>query len=209
MQDSDNMAKQGPPRKIGKFTPLSLTSALQKAVPQRRKQRRFKDLQKLFAQEEICQNPNDVSLVDFLKSYPKAAQALQQKFNLRWVVIQNRRFRDNKKVQLLYDGSHAILQQESSPVHYFLLDTKHCLKLHTVNTPQGMPLLTFAHYKKKRIQHQAPLWQLLGYTKNPSELTKDPQTTEELQTFFNHYTPPKTRVTVCFVHDPVKNFDIF
>ena len=94
------MAEQGPPRKIGKHSPLSLTSALQKAIPQSKKQRRLKTLQKLFAQEEINKNPNDVGLVDFLTLHPKAAQILQQKINLRWVVIQHRRFRKNKKIRL-------------------------------------------------------------------------------------------------------------
>ena len=97
MQDSGNMAEQGLPRKIGKHSPLSLTSALQKAIPKSQKQRRLKTLQKLFAQEEINKNPDEVSLVDFLLLHPKAAQILQQKFNLCWVVVQNHVFSQKHK----------------------------------------------------------------------------------------------------------------
>ena len=161
-------------------------------------------MQKLFAQEEINQNPNDAGLVDFLLLHSKAAQTLQQKFNIRWFVIKKSRSHKNKRVQLVYDGSHVILQEESSPIHYFLLDAKHRLKLHTTNTTCGLPSLTLARYKKKRVQDQAPLWQLLGHHENPSQITTDPQTITELQTFLDHHTLPKTRVIVHFVHDPLK-----
>ena len=198
------MAEQDPPKKIGKFLPLSLTKALQKAVPRSQKQRRLQYLNKLFAQENINQNPDSVSLVDFLQWQPKAAQTLQQKFNVCFVVVQKRSYRNRRHIQLLYDGSHAILQDDHGPLHYFLLDKNNRLKLHTINNTNGIPPLTGARKTKKRIQNQAPLWQLIGHSERPPEATEEPQTKIELQTFLNKHTPPQTRVRVHFVTGPTK-----
>ena len=198
------MAEQGTPKKIGKCTPLSLTKALQKAVPRAQKQRRLQYLQKLFAQENINKNPEDVSLVDFLQLHPKAAKDLQQKFNVRCVVVQKRSHRNRRDIRFLYDGSRAILQDDNGPLHYFLLDKNNRLKQHTINNPCGIPPLTGANKKKRRTQNQAPLWQLLGHSEHPPEATQDPQTTMELQTFLNKHTPPHARVRVHFVTVPTK-----
>ena len=174
-------------------------------APRSQKQRRLQYLQKLFAQENIDKNPDDISLVDFLLLHPKAAQTLQQKFNARFAVVQKRRHGNKKETRLLYDGSRAILQDDNAPLHYFLLDKNNRLKQHTTNNTRGIPPLTGTNYKKRRVRNQTPLGQMIGSSEHLPEATQEPQTTTELQTFLGLYTPPHTRVHVHFVTSPTQD----
>ena len=91
------MAEQAKTKKTGKFLPLCLTKALQKAIPNIANKRRQAFLSKLCSQHAILQEPEQINLADFLSQYPQAATQLQQKFNVRWVVVQ-KQWRHNLKV---------------------------------------------------------------------------------------------------------------
>ena len=195
------MAEQAKTKKTGKFLPLCLTKALQKAIPNIANKRRQAFLSKLCSQHAILQEPEQINLADFLSQYPQAATQLQQKFNVRWVVVQ-KQWRHNLKVtRLVYDGSRAIVKDESSPMHFFLLDKNQSLKLHSRNGIKEMPRLTPIKYKKARIKNKKPLSQLLGLA---TDLTQDPQTTAELEAFLKQHTPPQTKVVVDFIYCPMK-----
>ena len=192
------MAEQVPTGKIGKCLPLSLTKALQKTQPNVVKHRRQKFLKQLFVQQGISQEPDDWSLIDFVSQHPSAAQKVQQKFNARWVIVQQQNL--PKMNKLVYDGSHAIVKNESSPIHFFWLAKNKRLKQHSINGLKNMPPLPPTKYKKIRNKNQKPLGQLLGFA---SCVTQDPQTTEELEMFLKNHTPPQTKVFVHFIFSPL------
>lgn len=199
------MDKPDPPRKIGKRLPLSLTKALQKTIPFAHTAPRLKFLQKLFIGEGIQDSPKNISLVNFVLHHPLAAQKVQQKYQFRWVVIKQWTKSNQRQVGLIYDATHAILKNESSPIHYFLLNKGDVLKQHTINDTQLLPSLSLPDRYKTLIKNQQPLWQLLGHEKSPSQLNTDPQSTADLETFLKKYTKPTTFVQVVFVSLTEKN----
>ena len=79
-------------------------------------------------QQGITQDPDQVTLSDFVSKHPLAAQKLQQNYNVRWMVVKKIWRKKEKHVQLVYDGSHATVQDESNPIHYFLLNAKNVLE---------------------------------------------------------------------------------
>ena len=135
-------------KKTGKCLPLCMTKAIQKTVPKIQKKRRLLFLQKLFVQQGITQDPDQVTLSDFVSKHPLAAQKVQQNYNVRWMIVKKIWRKKKKYVTLLYDGSHAIVEDQSSPIHYFLLNAKNVLEQHTVNSIQGMQPLSKPIYKK-------------------------------------------------------------
>ena len=192
------MAKLVPTGKTGKSLPLSLTKALQMTQPKVAKQRRQKFLENLFVQQDITQDLEHWNLIDFVSQHPSAAQKVQQKYNLRWVIVQKQPCRT--KIKLVYDGSHAVVKNESSPVHFFLLGKNKMLKQHSINGLKDMPPLSPIKSKKIRNKNQKPLGQLLGLA--PCS-TQDPQTTDELEAFLKNHTPPQTKVFVNFIFSPI------
>ena len=189
-------------KKTGKCLPLCMTKAIQKTVPKIQKKRRLLFLQNLFVQEGITKHPDQVTLTDFVSKHSLAAQKVQQNYNVRWMVAKKIWRKKEKHVQLVYDGSHATVQDESSPIHYFLLNAKNVLERHTVNSIQDMQPLSKPIYKKARIRKRQPLGELLGLD---MDLPGDPQTKEDLETFLKQHTPPQTKVCVHFVHSPSKD----
>ena len=103
------MAKLVPTGKTGKSLPLSLTKALQMTQPKVAKQRRQKFLENLFVQQDITQDLEHWNLIDFVSQHPSAAQKVQQKFNARWVIVQQQNL--PKMNKLVYDGSHASVKR--------------------------------------------------------------------------------------------------
>ena len=118
------MAGLAPTKKIGKCLPLCMTKVMQKTAPTIRKERRLLFLQNLCAQEGITQDPDQLTLTDFVSKHPLVAQKVQQNYNVRWMVVKKKWHKKEKNVKLVYDGSHATVQDESSPIHYFLLNAK-------------------------------------------------------------------------------------
>ena len=193
------MAQPAATEKTGKCLPLCLTRALQKTVPKIRKERRHSILQKVFVQHGISDDSEKWNLTDFLLQHPLAAQQLQQTFNIRWVIVKKQHRDKVKDNCLVYDGRHAIVKDESSPIHYFLLDKNNVLKQHAINSVMNLPHLSQKKYKKARLRNQKPLWQLLGLS---TCVAQDPQTTDELETFLKQHTPPQTQVRVHFLYAP-------
>ena len=193
------MAQPAATEKTGKCLPLCLTKAIQKTNPHIRKDRRDLVLKKLFDQHSILENPENWNLADFLQQHPLAAQQLQQTCNVRWVVVKKQWRHKNKDIRLVYDGRHAIVKDESSPIHCFLLSKNNVLKQHTLNNLENMPSLSSKKYKKARIKHQKPLWQWLGLS---TCVAQDPQTRDELELFLKEHTPPQTLVRISFLCAP-------
>ena len=135
------MAGLAQTKKTGKCLPLCMTKAIQKAVPKIQKKRRLAFLQKLFLQHGITEDPDQLTLSDFVSKHPLATQRLQQNYNVRWMVVKKIWRKKQKYLTLLYDGSNATVQDQSSPIHYFLLNAKNVLEQHTVNSIQGMQFL--------------------------------------------------------------------
>ena len=193
------MARLVDTEKTGKCLPLCLTKAVQKTVPQITKKRRHSVLKKLLVHHGISENPEHWSLTDFLLQHPLAAQQLQQNHNVRWVVVKKQNRHKVVDISLVYDGRHAIVKDESSRIHCFLLSKSNVLKQHTINNVQNLPHLSSKKYKKARIRKQKALWQWLGLS---SCVAPDPQTTEELEFFLKQHTPPQTMIRVDFVYAP-------
>jgi hypothetical protein len=194
------MEEQDQTKKIGKLSPLSLTKALQKTVPHVKKTAKCKYLQKLFEEEQIQCHPETTSVVDFVLYHPQAAKQLQQKYKFRWVIVRQHRWKNNKKVCIVYDATHAITKNDEGPVHYLLLSKKNVLKRHTKEDATNLPHLTNHKPPNLLLKNQQPLWQLLGYNSNPSSEKKDPQNKPALKTFLESFTQPKTFVQIYFVH---------
>jgi len=159
-----------------------------------RKQQRLAYLKKLFIAQEIKKNYNDIALVDFVLNHPSSAQKLQLKYNVRWVVIQKNYRNNYKTVQMIYDGSRAVNDDESSPIHYFLLNIKNVLVQHTINTVENLPSLSSSEIRIKEFRHPKPLWKLLGHEFNPSFEENEPQTKADLDAYLQLYVLPKTHV---------------
>ena len=77
------MARLVDTEKTGKCSPLCLTKAVQKTVPQIKKERRHSVLKKLLVHHGISEDPEHWSLTDFLLQHPLAAQQLQQNHNVQ------------------------------------------------------------------------------------------------------------------------------
>ena len=106
-------------------------------------------------------------------------------------------------IGLVYDGRHAIVKDESSPIHCFLLSKNNVLKHHTINGVFNLPHLSIRKFKKVRVKTQKPLWQWLGLS---TCIAPDPQTTDELECFLKQYTPPQTLVRVSFANAPLAEY---
>jgi len=162
-------------------------------------------LQKLFKEEAIKDCPETITLAKFLLDYPSLAQKLQQKYQFRWVVFKQLTWRTHKEKRIIYNATHAIVRNEQSPIHFFILNNHNVLKQHIFGTCLNLPCLTFSKRQNNLLQHQQPLWYILGHNNNPTFSENDPQSTDELGAFLKEHTLPKTFVQVFFVHSFEKN----
>ena len=174
---------------------FTLTKALQRAVPRIRKKQRFRFMQKLVDQHNINLDPLKITLVHFITQCPLAAiEQLQTKYNICIVVVKSVWHQRSKITRLLFDGRHAILDNETSaPIHCFVLNKTNNLLLYTSNVHNLPPL--YARHESKQ-----PLHSLLGIDSAaaPLPFSNDPQNKQELVAFLHTYCPPSTKVCIHF-----------
>ena len=114
-----------------------------------------------------------------------------------------------KKHILLYDGRHGIVSQQVwAPLQCILLDKKKRLVLKT-ECINELPLLHPENFRNRQHHFNKPLWQLLGcqpYHDNNEPITysPDPQTTQDLIDYLQHYAPAQNKVIVEFAPSPKK-----
>ena len=87
-----------------------LTKAVQSLKPAVRKDQRDKWLSQAFQDHGILEPPDLWAFGDFVVHHPSAVQFLQQKLNLRLLVVKTTRYKQFNVPKLLYDGRHGIFE---------------------------------------------------------------------------------------------------
>ena len=180
----------------GACSGFTLIKVLQRAVPRVRKKQRLYFLQKLVDQHNVNLDPLKLTLVHFITKCPLAAiEQLQTKYNFCLVVVKSVWHQRSKVTRLLFDGRHAILNNETlAPIHCFVLNKKNNLHCYTSNV-NNLPLLYARHEFTK---WQTPLHSLLIMDSAAVPQANDPQNKQELIAFLQTYCPPSTKVCINF-----------
>ena len=113
------MAGLAPTKKIGKCLPLCMTKVMQKTAPTIRKERRLLFLQNLCAQEGITQDPDQLTLTDFVSKHPLVAQKVQQNYNVRWMVVKKNGTRKKKMSNLSMTEATPLFKMNQVPFIIF------------------------------------------------------------------------------------------
>ena len=163
-----------------------MSRAVQKLKPAFKKSQRDPWLKALLCFHDISDNPNTLLFADFVHRYPQATQTLQQKTEIRLLVVSQKRNKFSKKsIRLLYDGRCAVLEpqsEESAPLQCFLLGQGGRL-LHHGSNVDSLPPLSQNFFRHGIFATAAqPLWQLLGGLCPPEGPEEQPQ----------HSLPPQT-----------------
>ena len=181
-----------------------LTKAVQSLKPAVRKDQRDKWLSQAFQDHGILEPPTpDLwAFGDFVVHHPSAVQFLQQKLNLRLLVVKTTKYKQFNVPKLLYDGRHGIFenaeQEETAPLRCIYLGSNNRLLQHA-DSPQRFSPLTLRSYKRKLFAKTQSLQQLLGGSPNPSQTaTREPQSFSELKRCIAEWGRSGTHVVVQF-----------
>ena len=187
---------------------------MQKLAPNFRKSTRDPWLEALLLFHDVSKHPRTLPFVDFVKLYPQAARTLQQKLEIRLLVVCQKKTKNRpKQTKLLYDGRFAVLEpsrEESAPLRCFLLDHDGRL-LRDCFTVASLPRLVADCYRPAIFAtSDRPLWLLLGGL-CPSESTEEsdqhpqtslppppppPQNLSQLKQFVKQCLPPSDQTNV-------------
>ena len=142
--------------------------------------------------------------------HPLAVRYLQQKLNLRLLVVKTIKNKHFNVPKLLYDGRHGIFedadQEETAPLRCIYLGSDNRLLQHS-DTPERFSPLTLRSYKRKLFGKTQPLWQLLGFQQNSSKTVppaQEPQKFSELKRYIAEWGRSGTHVVVQFASGLLK-----
>ena len=190
-----------------------LTKAVQSLKPTVRKDQRDKWLSQAFENYGISEPPSPElwDFGDFVVHHPLAVRYLQQKLNLRLLVVKTTRNKNFNVPRLLYDGRHGIFEdaelEEMAPLRCIYLGSDNRLLQHA-DTPERFSPLTLRSYKRKLFGRTQPLWQLLGFQKNAlhssSPPAQEPQSFSELVRYVADWGRSGTHVVIQFASGLLK-----
>jgi len=176
---------------------FTLTRLVQYVAPKIKKERRLRFLHALSKRYNIDSGLANKTLSYCIHHYPDVIHDIQRKYNVRLLVVKRQQHVTNPRVQLLYDGRHAIVS-EDTPLHCFVLTKNNRCKLHTQDLNQ-MPKLDCRWLRNKRNASVQPLINLLNVDKTvcpPIDLPNDPQSKNDLENFLSCYASPTTKVSI-------------
>ena len=187
-----------------------LTKAVQSLKPTVRKDQRDKWLSQAFVNNNILKpaTPDLWEFGDFVVQHPSAIQFLQQKLNLRLLVVKTTKNKNFNVPKLLYDGRHGIFEdaerEETAPLRCIYLGSNNRLLQHA-DSPQRFSPLTMRSYKRKQFGRTQPLQQwLVGCPNNSHPPPRDPQSFSELKRCIAEWGRSGTHVVVQFASGLLK-----
>lgn len=169
---------------------FTMTNLLIKINPALKRKRRMKWFDELQHNHKLDVMLARMSLALCAVHHPNILQDIQKRLCLLFLVVE----KTARNTRLIYDGRFAVIDQEFlAPLHCFVVNKRHQLKLYTQSIHQ-LPRLHIAWRENKRNLNSQPLHDLLKLSSQPS----DPQTKQELIDYLRIHVKPETKIWVYF-----------